>query len=226
MVERLEHFPHAIIFDWDNTLVDTWPTIYEGLCATFEAMGHTPWSYEDVVQGRGGIHRSLRESFPEIFGDRWEEAKKIYHTTFAEIHIDKLSPIDGVKEMLESIADFGIPMMVVSNKTGKYLRQEVEHLGWGGFFTSVVGALDAPRDKPHVDPVKLALADSDIILSDRVWFVGDSQTDIDCARNASCSPVLFVGGKKAHHNTEILENSYQLASYDRLTERLRYLNFG
>ena len=67
--------PRALIFDWDNTLVDTWPTIHEALSHTFEAMGVEPWTLE---QTRQRVRRSMRESFPELFGDRWTHARDIF----------------------------------------------------------------------------------------------------------------------------------------------------
>ena len=30
--------PKAILFDWDNTLVDSWTVIHHAMTATFEAM--------------------------------------------------------------------------------------------------------------------------------------------------------------------------------------------
>ena len=55
--------PRALIFDWDNTLVDTWPTIHEALRQTFEAMDVEPWTLD---QTRQRVRRSMRESFPEL----------------------------------------------------------------------------------------------------------------------------------------------------------------
>ena len=34
--------PRAIIFDWDNTLVDVWPAIHDALNTTFVAMDGRP----------------------------------------------------------------------------------------------------------------------------------------------------------------------------------------
>jgi len=34
--------PHAILFDWDNTLVDSWGTIHEALNAVMVAMDEPP----------------------------------------------------------------------------------------------------------------------------------------------------------------------------------------
>src|SRR6185312_8412911 len=67
--------PRAIIFDWDNTLVDSWATIHDALNFLMEAMAQPLWTIE---QTRERVRLSLRESFPRIFGERWEEAQKIY----------------------------------------------------------------------------------------------------------------------------------------------------
>jgi phosphoglycolate phosphatase len=43
--------PKAILFDWDNTLADTWPTIHQAMSETFAAMGQEPWSsdFDNIV---------------------------------------------------------------------------------------------------------------------------------------------------------------------------------
>ena len=60
--------------------------------------------------------------------------------------------------MLRNLAGQGIYLGVVSNKTGDFLRREAERLGWTDLFGSMVGAGDAPLDKPACEPVRLALA--------------------------------------------------------------------
>lgn len=35
--------PKAIIFDWDNTLVDSWPVIQHAIDHTMVEMGKEPW---------------------------------------------------------------------------------------------------------------------------------------------------------------------------------------
>ena len=69
----------AVIFDWDNTLVDTWPVILKSMNKTREYMGKTPWTEEE---GKARIDRSLRDSFPEFFGQRWQEAMHVYYDFF------------------------------------------------------------------------------------------------------------------------------------------------
>ena len=56
--------PRAILFDWDNTLVDSWATIHEALNFLMVAMDRPPWT---IVETRERVRLSLREAFPGIF---------------------------------------------------------------------------------------------------------------------------------------------------------------
>lgn len=187
MTISLLPMPSAVLFDWDNTLVDNWGAIYEALNLTLEAMGHPTWTSDET---RLRVQRSLRDSFPQMFGDRWPEARDIFYRSFSEVHLRTLRPMPGAPDLLRELVTRGIYLAVVSNKTGRYLRLEASHLGWEGHFTRLIGATDAPRDKPAVEPIEMALAGSGIARDDRVWFVGDGAVDIECARNAGLSAVL------------------------------------
>lgn len=180
--------PKAILFDWDNTLADTWPTIHQAMSETFTAMGHEPWTME-VTKER--VHRSLRDSFPEIFGDRWEQAGDLYLQNFKRIHLDKLTPLEDAEEVLKTLQGTDIYTALVSNKTGSNLRLEVDHIGWNDYFKKVIGAKDATEDKPSPKPVIMALEGSGIPLGEDVWFIGDSVTDMECAYNSKCIPIFY-----------------------------------
>jgi phosphoglycolate phosphatase len=180
--------PRAILFDWDNTLVDSWATIHDALNFLMRKMEKPEWSMEET---RERVRLSLRESFPLLFGDRWEEARDIYLDRFRAIHLERLTALPGRETMLRSIAGRGIFLGVVSNKTGPLLRREVERLGWSGLFRSVVGAGDATADKPACEPVHLALTESGVTPGEEVWFVGDTALDMECATKSGCVAVLL-----------------------------------
>ena len=186
--------PRAILFDWDNTLVDSWTTIHEALNLVMTAMEKPLWSLRETKER---VRLSLRESFPLHFGDRWEEARQIYLDFFSAIHLDRLCPLPGRRELLSELAAEGIFLGVVSNKTGTLLRREAERIGWSELFGSVVGAGDAALDKPAAAPVALALQRSGVEPGDSVWFVGDTGVDMECAYNSGCVPVLLGDGASA-----------------------------
>jgi phosphoglycolate phosphatase len=183
--------PEAILFDWDNTLVDSWTTIHDALNVVMAAMGRPLWS---LAETKNRVRLSLRESFPRHFGERWAEAREIYLDAFRAIHLDRLRPLPGRRELLERLSEKCVFLGVVSNKTGRILRREVEALGWTGFFGSVVGAGDAIADKPDPAPVALALRWSGVEGGERVWFVGDTGIDVECAHNSGCVPILLGPG--------------------------------
>jgi len=180
--------PQALIFDWDNTLVDSWPSIHQALTETLVAMGHPVWSLE-TTQER--VRLSLRDSFPKLFGERWTEARQIYLDAFRAIHLEQLRPLPGREALVKDLDAAGYFLAIVSNKTGPLLRLEVERLGWEPHFRRTIGANDAAADKPRREPVDMALSDSGIEAGDAVWFVGDTAVDMECAHNSGCVPVLL-----------------------------------
>jgi phosphoglycolate phosphatase len=179
--------PRAILFDWDNTLVDSWSVIHDALVVTFKAMGHVPWTLEETKQR---VRHSLRDAFPGLFGTRWEDARRLYLDAFTAIHLERLRPLAGAEGLLGSLAEDGYYLAVVSNKTGRLLRREAEHLGWSRYFRHMVGAGDASADKPHPAVILAALWESGIDPA-AAWLVGDTALDIECAAAAGCVPVLL-----------------------------------
>jgi phosphoglycolate phosphatase len=191
--------PRAILFDWDNTLITNWRCIHAATNAALSAYGKPAVSLEDSYRQ---VRRSLRDSFPEIFGDEWRSALKIFYDHFEANHLDFLDVLPGAEALLEGCAANDIYLGVVSNKTGRLLRREAEHLGWSHFFGNLVGATDAPRDKPAIDPVVLALAPSGVEPGPAVWFVGDADIDMECAHNAGCTPILVGNTPMVHEGLD------------------------
>jgi phosphoglycolate phosphatase len=186
--------PRAVIFDWDNTLVDSWGAIGEAINFVRARYGLQTWTPDEII---ANCTRSARESFPDWFGDKWPEAWDIYYAEFDKVRTRiGISPMNGAVELLAWLKASHIPAMVVSNKSGDYLRQECSQLGWDGYFEALAGAHDAPRDKPAREHADHALKLAGILPGDDVWFVGDSEADMVCARNAGCTPVL-VGHKNS-----------------------------
>ena len=181
-------FPRVVIFDWDNTLVDSYPAIAESINVTRAAFGLETWTVEEA---KVRCARALTDSFPEWFGADWERARDIYRGHFSTIHLDRLVALDGAEALLRFLKERATPCFVVSNKRGDFLRSEVHALGWDALFVHVVGAEETPHPKPHRDPVDLALGRGGLTADDpAIWFVCDTSVDVECARNSGCTPVL------------------------------------
>lgn len=183
--------PRALIFDWDNTLVDNWVTIREAINAALVAFGHPAWTPQEALQR---VRRSLRDSFPQIFGENWRDARRIFYETFEARHLDTLRVIPGAERILALAVERGLYLGVVSNKTGYLLRREADKLEWTEKFGVLAGAGDADKDKPAPDPIHLVLKDTGIEPGRDVWFVGDAPIDTACARAAGCTAIIVGDG--------------------------------
>lgn len=185
--------PRAVLWDWDNTLVDGWAAIAAGLNAAFAAHGLPEWTLEEV---RGRVRRSLRETFPEMFGAAWEQARDTFYAEVRARHLAVLTPMPGAAAAIGAVAAAGLPQGVISNKQGPLLRAEAAHLGWARHFGCLVGAGDAAADKPDPAPFRMALGALGLPAGPEVWYVGDTALDMQAARAAGCTAVLL--GNAAH----------------------------
>lgn len=181
--------PDAVIFDWDDTIVDTWQVVRSAINATLEHFGHKPWSEDEARKRIGPPARVL---FSALFGeDKWREADKIYIEAYKANISAHIRVHDGARETLDYLKAAGIPMAVVSTKRGPLLREEAAKLRLDGYFSQLVGAGDAPADKPDAQAVHFSLQMSGVKTSKNVIFIGDSVTDMTTAENAGCTSVLI-----------------------------------
>ena len=178
--------PTTLLYDWDNTLVDGWAGIAAALNAVFSVFAMPHWTAQDA---RARARASLRESFPSMFGPRWEEARDIFYGALTSQHLAHVRPMPGAAAALA--AGRAWPQGVVSNKSGKFLRAEVAHLGWEGYFGAVIGAGDAAADKPDAAPIRLALGRLGAPADRSVWYLGDTALDMQAARAAGVTAVLI-----------------------------------
>lgn len=179
-----EH-PSLLLYDWDNTLVDGWAGITVALNDAFSSFNLPHWSVQDT---RERARVSMRESFPILFGDDWKNARDIFLASLSAQHLQHVRPMEGAAELLAA----GRPWVqgIVSNKTGRFLRAEVAHLGWADFFATVVGAGDAAADKPDPASILLALRNLSVVASREIWYFGDTASDMQAARAAGITAVL------------------------------------
>ena len=66
--------------------------IHDALGATLVAMGQSPWTLEET---KTRVRASLRDSFPALFGDRWQEAERVFSDAYAATHLSRLTPMPG-----------------------------------------------------------------------------------------------------------------------------------
>ncbi|HQG47290.1 MAG TPA: HAD-IIIA family hydrolase, partial [bacterium] len=124
--------------------------------------------------------------------------------------------LPGAGAALQRLLDAGFLLIVVSNQSGvgrglitpdqveAVNREMIRQLG-KPFFTAIYSCFAAPGEddgncrKPNPGMLLQASADHDLDLSDS-FMIGDKLSDLLCARNAGCRPVLLINPKDDPEN--------------------------
>ncbi len=179
----------AIVFDLDGTLLDSLGDLADSVNFALEKAGyptHEEQAYRYFV-GSGAkklIERALpkglekRADYPVLF----KQVYDLYDGRYRETCLDRTRPYPGILEMLVSLQKAGFRLMVLSNKPDTFVQWIVSHF-FGGIFDFVAGQREGVERKPS--PNGLYLLMEQLRLKRReVLFVGDSDIDVQTAKNA------------------------------------------
>jgi phosphoglycolate phosphatase len=184
--------PSAIFFDWDGTFVDSMAALHAYYNHVLSHFGMPPITLE---QAQSNIRRSAREVFPEIFGEKAEEALSVFYSFVEAEHLKHLQAFDGADDFLNGLTAYNIPMGIVSNKKHSFLLKEISHVGWDKHFVSNIGAGIAEKDKPAPDPLLLAARQINMSPPNHnIWYVGDTETDMQAAQAAGFELIFIEHG--------------------------------
>jgi phosphoglycolate phosphatase len=173
----------ALIFDLDGTLIDSQGDLIRSVNAMLQEMGREQL-HEDTISGYIGhgapqlVSQALGNSAPEAERER---ALKFFLAHYEEHKLDSTCAYPGVPEALEQLA--ALPMAILTNKPVRVSKRILEGLGLAKYFLSVYGGNSFRTKKP--DPLgaqtiirEFGAASSEVIL------IGDSEVDVQTARNA------------------------------------------
>ena len=94
---------------------------------------------------------------------------------------------------LDALRDRGAKLAVVTNKPEALARQLMEALQLADRFEAIVGADTTPEAKPSARPA-IHTAEQLAVTPQQVLFVGDSVSDVGCARAWGCPVVVMSYG--------------------------------
>lgn len=219
--------PQVIIFDWDNTLAENRDVVVGSMNKILAKYGKEEW--EVAKKKYRDPNKSLKENFPNFFGNDAEQAYSDYMNAYLELYNDLLQPLPFSQELLRKLnIEFPeIKLIIVSNKERSLLLLEIEALYKDIEFFKIMANGDSEKNKPDASPVFKSLEGSGIDVNPlNVWIVGDSKQDIDCAYNANCQPILLGKGKlaEADYFEEKRKANPSMKNIDSFEEMIEYFN--
>ena len=175
----------GILFDLDGTLLDTLEDLKDGVNYALRTLGYPERTLEEVRTFVGNGAKKLMDlAVPE--GENGDEAFRTFRSYYDAHCRIKTKPYDGIPEALEALKG-KYPIAIVSNKPDSAVKALC-----ADYFPGIYAlgeATGCPR-KPAPDMVHKAMK---TIGADRCIYVGDSEVDVETARNAGvpCLSVLW-----------------------------------
>lgn len=219
--------PQVIIFDWDNTLAENRDVVVGSMNKVLAKYGKEEW--EIAKKKYRDPNKSLKENFPNFFGENAEKAYEEYLQGYLELYKDLLKPLPFSQEALRRLNKNNpeVKLIIISNKERSLLLMEIEALYRDISFFKIMANGDSEKNKPDASPVFKVLEGTGIEVNPlNVWIIGDSKQDIDCAYNAGCQPILYGKGTlaEAGYFEEKKKLTPSMKNIDSFEEIIKFFN--
>jgi phosphoglycolate phosphatase len=185
-----------LVFDLDGTLIDSAQDLCNSINATLTQFGREPLPDELIASYIGnGALMLVRRAFAtgngaEISEDLVARAYAFFLDYYREHKLDYTYAYDGVLKALDALRTvhdqpdaLARAMAVLTNKPVRPARAICEALGLAPYFLNIYGGNSFSTKKP--DPEGLfALMQEAKARPEETVMIGDSQVDVQTARNA------------------------------------------
>lgn len=168
----------AVIFDFDGTLSDTFPVVFEAINSAFDSLGLARPSRETVYanfgpQELGVFKRIVPEHAEVVFRAYLDATKRI-------IERDGLFAFDGIEPLLQSLKARGFALHIVTGKSRESLGITLDAIKTGKYFDILKWGAETGSVKP--ERMREIFAETKMNPED-FYYVGDSVQDVlDCRK--------------------------------------------
>ena len=186
----------AVIFDLDGTLANTMPDLQTAMNGMLTKLGYKTRTRVELL---GFINRGSREfvrrSLPkEVQGVEFilDSALQIYEDEYSRCYDDKTIAYTGINDLITNLKAKGIKLAVLSNKQDPFVKRIIEVLFGKDAFKIAMGQSTMPvkpnPTAPHYIAKHLGVKPNNCL------FVGDSDVDMETAKNAGMTSVGVAWG--------------------------------
>ena len=194
-ISSLVDSPPAFLFDLDGTLVDS---VYQHVLAWREALEHTGmelsvWRIHRRIGMSGGlfVNALLRETAAQLSAADIERLQSLHAEAYKRL-ATQVRPLPGARELLDVLAEAGVPHAIATSGRLDTARSALEMLGVRPALPVITRDL-VRYAKPDPD-LFLAASDRLAVPIHNCIVVGDSVWDLLAARRARALPVGVLSG--------------------------------
>jgi phosphoglycolate phosphatase len=197
------HPVHALIFDLDGTLIDSKRDLIHSVNAMLGEMGRARLD-EETISGYIGhgapvlVSRALGGNAKE---EELRRALQFFLGYYEEHKMDTTCAYPGIPDALAELSRKKVPMAVLTNKPVKISVRILDSLGLASHFRVIYGGNSFETKKP--DPFGANKILNEFGAQPReTMLVGDSEVDVQTARNAGTIAAAVNYGFGVHDRTQ------------------------
>jgi phosphoglycolate phosphatase len=193
-------FPvRALIFDLDGTLIDSKLDLIHAVNAMLCEVGKAKLPAETISGyiGHGAPVLVARALGAESTEEERARALNFFLTYYEEHKLDNTCAYPGVGDTLAELAERGIPMTVLTNKPERISVRILEGLKLAKYFRLIYGGNSFETKKPDPLGARTILRELNVPPAESM-VVGDSEVDVQTARNTGCVAAAVNFGFGVH----------------------------
>lgn len=182
------------IFDLDGTLLSTLGDLAASCNHALRTNNMPERSISEVRQFVGnGVRKLMERAVPQGTDDNaTEKALADFKAHYSLHSLDTTQPYPDIMRLLNALHAQGKRVAVVSNKFYAATQELCAHF-FGDLVDVAIGEMEGIKRKPAPDTVNEALRQLGTTAADAVY-IGDSDVDIDTARNAGMPCISVTWG--------------------------------
>lgn len=187
-------YTNTVIFDLDGTLLDTLWDLTDATNYALKECGYPERSYDEIRRFVGnGVEMLIRRAVPQDTSeDRIQEVLAIFKIFYMHNSKNSTKPYDGIIELLESLKKKGFKIGVVSNKFDKAVKKLCNDYFFGLIDIATGESCDVPKKPSPIGVLKTIEELGG--APDKSVMIGDSETDIQTAKNAGIMSIGVLWG--------------------------------
>lgn len=183
----------AILFDLDGTLLNTLDDLNESMNKVLTENGYKEQTKDETRRFVGnGVRKLVERSLPGESAEFYDKIEAQFKECYAKNMRNKTAPYEGIEELLKALKERQVRVGVVSNKFDGAVKSLCKEI-FGEYTQVAVGERAVVRKKPAPDSV-LAAIDELGVKKEETIYAGDSDVDIETAKNAGIKSIGVTWG--------------------------------
>lgn len=190
------------IFDLDGTLVDTIGDLTDAVNAALTHCGYATKTEGAVAASVGhSVPYMCQQLLPPEDAHQWRLIEREFSAYYDAHCCDRSRPYEGILRALQDLRAAGLRLAVVSNKPHVHAMKIINTLFPKDYFSMVLGQMQKFEIKPDPASMRFVL---DFLKTPpaRAIYVGDSDVDVDFAKNAGVDCIAVSWGLRGRRALE------------------------